>query len=69
MGGALPEAGLIELATRIGFEQVRVTHRFDCARGTSRAPIARLFGVSGMNLLAVKPSGDGRRVPESPDIA
>ena len=56
MGGALPEAELVELLGRIGFEGVRVTQRFDCARGTSREDGARLLGVMGMILHAVKPA-------------
>jgi hypothetical protein len=59
VGGALPEAELVNLVTLIGFEQARVTHRFDCVGGTSREQIARWFGVTGMNLHAVKPLGHG----------
>ena len=56
MGGALPEAELIEMVTRVGFEQARVTDRFDCIRGTSREAIARFLGVKGVNLAARKPT-------------
>lgn len=57
MGGALPEAELKGLLTRIGFVEAEVLQRYDCARGTSREEIARLFGVTGINLRAVKPVG------------
>ena len=55
MGGALPEAGLVDLATESGFEQASVIDRFDCARGTSRELVARVLGVHGANMFAVKP--------------
>jgi hypothetical protein len=41
--------------TEIGFEQARITHWFDCAAGTPRELIARLLGVHGINIYAVKP--------------
>ena len=57
MGGALPEAELLELIERTGFVRAAITHRFDCVEGTSREDIARWFGVCGVNVLAVKPPG------------
>lgn len=41
----------------IGFSGVRVTHRFDPFRGTSKEATARKFGVTGVNVVAFKPSG------------
>lgn len=52
----MPEAGLVKLVTEIGFEEARITHRFDCAAGTPREFIARLLGVHGINLYTVKSS-------------
>jgi len=56
VGGALPEAGLLKLVRDGGFERARVTHRFDCAAGTPREFVARLLGVRGLNLYAIKPT-------------
>jgi hypothetical protein len=33
---------------------VRVTHRYDCFRGTSKEKTARSFAVMGANLSAVR---------------
>jgi hypothetical protein len=37
-----------------GFEQVQITHRYDCFRGTSKERTARQFGVMGVNLSGVR---------------
>jgi arsenite methyltransferase len=55
VAGAIPEKKLIDLASRTGFQQVRITHRFNCIRGISRELIARWLGIKGVNLFAVKP--------------
>jgi hypothetical protein len=39
----------------LGFEDVRVTARFDCFRGTQKENTARRYGVHGANLFARKP--------------
>lgn len=55
VGGALTEAKLLELVTSGGLSQARVTHRFDCVTGTKKEFLARIVGVRGVNLYAVKP--------------
>jgi SAM-dependent methyltransferase len=61
VGGALRERALVDLVQKSGFEQVHVTHRFDCAKGTSLDLIARLLGVQGINLYARKPAAGTER--------
>jgi arsenite methyltransferase len=56
VGGALQEADLMRLLTGLGFDEVRVTQRFDCARGSSLSAAARWLGVRGANIHAAKPS-------------
>ena len=56
VGGALQERELVQLVTQVGFENARVTQRYDCARGTPHEKVARLLGVHGMNLAAAKPA-------------
>jgi arsenite methyltransferase len=55
VGGARRESEMIALVEESGLERARVTHRFDSARGTSAELIARLLGVKGINLYALKP--------------
>ncbi len=55
VGGALNEAKLVELVTGSGLARARVTQRFDCVKGTKKEFLARLVGVRGVNLHAVKP--------------
>jgi hypothetical protein len=38
----------------VGFRDVRITHRYDCFRGTSKESTARKFGVMGVNLSGVR---------------
>jgi hypothetical protein len=38
-----------------GLSSVSVVQRFDCFRGTSKERTARKYGVSGVNVIAVKP--------------
>jgi hypothetical protein len=37
-----------------GFDAVTVTHRYDCFAGTPKERTARRYGVSGVNLSAVR---------------
>ena len=56
MGGALPEAELVAVATEVGLVDCRISRRFDCYEGTSA--IDRLsddVGVHGVNMSARKP--------------
>jgi SAM-dependent methyltransferase len=55
VGGARRERELVALVEECGFERTRITHRFDCTKGTSAELIARLLGVKGINLYALKP--------------
>ena len=55
VGGALTEASFVELVSGSGLGRVRVTQRFDCVGGTKKEFFARLLGVRGVNLHAVKP--------------
>lgn len=54
VSGALTEAKLIDLVTGSGLSRARVTHRFDCVTGTRNERLARIVGVQGVNLHAVK---------------
>ncbi len=40
----------------VGFENVKVTHRYDTFDGTSKVHIARKFGVTGINISADVPT-------------
>jgi hypothetical protein len=56
VGGALPEAELIDVAAKVGLLEVRITARFDCYAGTSAIDrLASDVGVHGVNLSAHKP--------------
>ena len=37
-----------------GFEEVRITDRFDCFAGTSKERTATRYGVLGVNVSAVR---------------
>jgi hypothetical protein len=43
-----------------GFEQVELTHRFDCFVGTTKERTARRYGVVGVNLSAIRSAASGR---------
>ena len=47
---------MIEVLKGLGLEDVRVAHRFDCFRSTSKESVARKFGVYGINIFARKPN-------------
>jgi len=55
-GGALPEAELVDILGRIGFDDVRVAERFDAFAGTSKEGTTRRFGVAGINVFAQRRS-------------
>jgi hypothetical protein len=40
----------------LGYQEIRVTRRFDSFSGTSKAHIAQKFGVVGVNVFARAPS-------------
>jgi hypothetical protein len=40
----------------LGFEEVKVTERFDCFRDTKKQNTARKYGVRGANVFARKPA-------------
>jgi hypothetical protein len=48
-------AELIAVLTDIGFRSTRITEHFDPFRGTSKERTARKYGVSGVNVHALKP--------------
>jgi hypothetical protein len=48
------ETELIEGLGRVGLGEARITHYFDCFRGTSKENIARKYGVQGVNAFARK---------------
>ena len=56
IGGALPEAELIQAFRDLGLTNVSIVRRFDCFKGTSKEVMSRKFGVRGVNLYARKPS-------------
>ena len=56
MGGALPEAELIEVVAAVGLLGGEIMERFDCYAGTSALDrLAADVGVHGVNLMAHKP--------------
>lgn len=57
VGGAIRERDTLALVTAAGFENARITQRFDCITGTSSETLARMLGVHGINLYATKPGG------------
>ena len=56
MGGALPEAELVEVVTAVGLVSGQIVERFNTYDRTSaKAKLAADVGVHGVNLLARKP--------------
>lgn len=47
-------AELEDVLSCVGFSEIRVTHRYDPFRGTSKEKTARQFGVEGINVFARK---------------
>ena len=45
---------MIDAFQAAGFEDVAITHRYDCFAGTTKERTARRYGVIGVNLSAVK---------------
>ena len=43
------------ILNQTGFHEVAIRDRFDCFRGTSKERTARKYGVTGVNVYAVKP--------------
>ena len=43
------------MLAQTGFRSIAVTERFDPFGGTSKEPVARKYGVIGVNVHAVKP--------------
>jgi hypothetical protein len=43
----------------LGFDELRITARFDCFRGTKKDDTARKYGVHGANVFARKPIMQG----------
>jgi hypothetical protein len=44
---------MIEAFRQAGFDNVAITHRYDCFEGTTKERTARRYGVIGVNLSAV----------------
>ena len=55
MGGALPGAELVAMLEMVGFAEPALPQRFDCIRGTPGEVVARMLGVAGVNVRALKP--------------
>jgi hypothetical protein len=45
---------MIDVFATAGFNDVRITHRFDCFIGTTKERTARRYGVIGVNVSARK---------------
>ncbi|MBI4478325.1 MAG: hypothetical protein HY654_14215 [Acidobacteria bacterium] len=45
---------MAEAFTAAGFRDVRITHTYDCFRGTSKERTAQKFGVRGVNVSGVR---------------
>jgi hypothetical protein len=45
---------MISVFVSAGFTGVAITHRFDCFAGTSKERTARRYGVTGVNVSAVR---------------
>ena len=45
---------MIDAFQNAGFDQVVITHRYDCFEGTTKERTARRYGVIGVNLSAMK---------------
>lgn len=48
-------AEIVPLLQQCGFVDVAIVERFDPFAGTNKEPIARKFGVIGLNVVAHKP--------------
>jgi len=46
----------VAVLEELGFEEVRVTARFDCFRATTKERTAKKYGVRGTNVFARKPA-------------
>jgi len=44
----------VEALGNVGLSEVKVTHRYDCFRATSKEKTAIKFGVRGVNVLAFR---------------
>ena len=44
----------MDVLNAAGFDQVAITERFECFRGTSKERTARKYGVIGVNVYASK---------------
>ena len=44
----------MDILGQLGFEDVRITHRYDSFRGTSKENVAGKFGVVGINVFGRK---------------
>jgi arsenite methyltransferase len=57
VGGALPEAEMIEVVELVGLMDGQITERFDCYAGTSsKSRLSADVDVHGANLFARKPA-------------
>ena len=45
---------MIEAFQSAGFDQVAITHRYDCFGGTTKERTAKRYGVIGVNVSAVR---------------
>jgi hypothetical protein len=43
---------MIDVFTSAGFDEVSITHRYDCFAGTTKERTAKRYGVIGVNLSA-----------------
>ncbi len=56
MAGALPEAELVGLLEKLGFEDVTLSHRTACFAGTSaERKVSADLGIGGVTVRATKP--------------
>jgi hypothetical protein len=45
---------MVDVFTAAGFNDVAITHRYDCFAGTTKERTARRYGVIGVNLSATR---------------
>jgi arsenite methyltransferase len=61
VGGALPEAELLQVVEQVGLIDGRLAQRFDCYAGTSaKDKLPGDFDLHGVNLFARKPGRGGQ---------
>jgi hypothetical protein len=48
----------VSILAAAGFQSVEIRERFDPFQGTSKERTARKYGVAGVNVFAVRPSGE-----------